>query len=234
MPSDEFDPNVLRLEEYKSLRAELLERIRNQQLIVVANVTLVGAGVAAVEAFGDFALRDQFLAYMAVAFLSLVLLFRYLDQESLIAVISGYLNRCLRRQFENQCSDAVTPNYLSWEDYRFRHLTPVRSVPVVFLGIFSGAAAALPAIVILIVASVRLLTTGFWQVLGRGEQIAFIANAALAVTAVLLLGYVAWLYTQVQPGANNATAATSPRAKSVSDKKITSPKTPADTTNKAG
>ncbi len=116
-----FDPNDVRLEEYKALRAEILERLRNQQLIVVANVALTTGGVAAVTAFSSLAPRNQVTAGLIIPFLSLLLLIRYLDSEALTAVLGDYLHNKLRLQFPGAEGRDATGRltFLGWEEHRY-------------------------------------------------------------------------------------------------------------------
>ncbi len=192
-----FDLNNVRLEEYKALRAEILERLRNQQLIVVANVALTTGGVAAVTAFSGLSPRDQVTAGLIIPFLSLLLLMRYLDSEALTAVLGGYLNNELRTQFPGDAEGRR--NFLCWEEYRYAELQ-LSDRKIQVLGALYAAAAGLPAIVLLTGTIVSLIVNqSFRHLFAGGQWLMLALDLAFAAGALFYSHWVSTLYQRIVP-----------------------------------
>lgn len=101
------------LDEFKALRTEIIERVKNQLAIVAANVTLTGLAVAILQ-LSD---RVRVVGILAVPFFSFALSALYAAQDSSIAVAASYINRRIRPKVA-RLSGARYDDLWAWESYR--------------------------------------------------------------------------------------------------------------------
>lgn len=140
------------LEEYKALRAEILDRVKNEFVLITASATLTGAGVALWAQT-----REQSVTLLlAIPLVSFVLAFLHFAQENSITAAAAYLNGNVRPRLIEQLPDTVDGSrVLAWEDFRaqkiFQGPRLIRAITAI--GVTTPA---VPGIVITAIMAARL------------------------------------------------------------------------------
>ena len=133
------------LEEYKALRSEIQDRVKNEFVLITASATLTSAGVAL---WAQSSARSLTML-LAIPLLSFLLAFLHFAQENSIAAAAAYLNKNVRQRLVALLPPRTTDGQaiMSWEDFRdqaiYRAPWPIRALTAI--GVFTPA---VPGIVI--------------------------------------------------------------------------------------
>jgi hypothetical protein len=145
---------AIALEEYKALRAEILDRVKNEFVLITASATLTGAGVAL---WAQSSTRSVTLL-LALPLLSFLLAFLHFAQENSIAAAAAYLNKNVRPRLLAFISPATVgrADVMAWEDFRSQAIykAPWSIQAVTAIGVSTPA---VPGIVVTVAMTVRLL-----------------------------------------------------------------------------
>lgn len=168
---------AIALEEYKALRAEIQDRVKNEFVLITASATLTSAGVAL---WSQSTTRSLTLL-LAIPLLSFLLAFLHFAQENSIAAAAAYLNKSVRPRLLALIPPGTANrlDVMSWEEFRgqaiYQAPWPIKALTAV--GVFTPA---VPGIVITTTMTARLLFRDYREALQ-------VADVGLLVTNWLLI-----------------------------------------------
>lgn len=145
---------TIALEEYKALRAEILDRVKNEFVLITASATLTGAGVAL---WAQSSTRNITLL-LALPLLSFLLAFLHFAQENSIAAAAAYLNQNVRSRILAliPLTTVGRADVMAWEEFRsqaiYKAPWPIQAITAIGV-----STPAVPGIVVTVVMAVRLL-----------------------------------------------------------------------------
>ena len=173
---------TIALEEYKALRAEILDRVKNEFVLITASATLTGAGVAL---WAQSSTRNITLL-LALPLLSFLLAFLHFAQENSIAAAAAYLNQNVRpRILELIPSTTVgRADVMAWEDFRsqaiYKAPWPIQAITAIGV-----STPAVPGITVTVVMTVRLLWLDYRESFQPVDWVLLGTNWTLTVLVVV-------------------------------------------------
>lgn len=190
--SDELAVQIA-LEEYKALRAEILDRVKNEFVLITASATLTGAGVALWAQT-----REQSVTLLlAIPLLSFVLAFLHFAQENSIAAAAAYLHGNVRPRLIEQLPDTVDGSrVMAWEDFRAQKIFQGPGVirAITAIGVTTPA---VPGIVIAAIMAVRLLWRDFRENLDAVDLTLLSVNIGLTALVLHAAGHNVRMYRAI-------------------------------------
>jgi hypothetical protein len=145
--------STIALEEYKAARAEILDRVKNEFVLVTASAIFTGAAVALMGQ----ASTPKLALFCGLPLLSFVLAFLHFAQETSIAVAAAYVNKRLAPSLR---SLSGADSALSWEEFRARHLYRGSTLPRLLVAV-GTTSPAVPGVIITLILTFLLLSTTF-------------------------------------------------------------------------
>ncbi|WP_274562436.1 hypothetical protein [Streptomyces spiramyceticus] len=141
------------IEEYRALRTEISDRVKNEFIIVGSNVTLTAVGVALLNVIHT----HRVIVLFVIPLVSLIFGLLYLAQESSLAVAAQYLNKkvkpavvSLLERKAGGGDSADASGIFGWEEFRAGKLYNV-SQPWKALGGMSSFLGALPGLMVILI-----------------------------------------------------------------------------------
>lgn len=183
------------LEEYKVLRTEISDRVKNEFVLVTASITLTGAATALLSQSAPA--RATLL--LAIPLLSFSLGFLHFAQESSIAVAAAYIHQRLRPALTALVDDTdrLRLSLFDWEEFRRDKLyrAPLGLRVVVGIGSFS---AVIPGLLVFLAAvGLAVFSAQFRSQLHTLEYVLLGIDALFAVTLCVMLKWIDKLYKAI-------------------------------------
>ena len=155
-----FELDIL-LEEYRALRAEIINRLSSEQQILNFSITLIIGTVAAIQIIPKIIELENWEVSFRFALLFISLLFSALGLLSIeidngMAFIGNYIQQVLRPRIEyiiaktqNEPSD-THPLLMQWDSFRAKYqFHTLRAIPVIFMSLARYALTILPSFIVL-------------------------------------------------------------------------------------
>jgi hypothetical protein len=183
------------LEEYKGLRSEISDRVKNEFVLVTASVTLTGAATALLSQSAPA--RATLL--LAIPLLSFALGFLHFAQESSIAVAAAYIHQRLRPNLRALVGDTGRLPFgpLEWEEFRREKLyrAPIGLRVVLGIGSFS---AVIPGLLVFLAAvGLTAFSANFRTHLHTLEYVLLAIDALFALTLSVMMYWIDRLYKAI-------------------------------------